>query len=376
MWLSFADNDTPTDPGSAEGDPQEQAGPQPTRSASPETSASKSAPPPAPRGEPDDNERTVADEINATLMGLLPWGVSILLHVGLFLLAFFVAWSTYTEPDEDAIVTPQISGPVARQPVQTQTQRTTQVTRERSTQPTEVQTNEPAFEEVSPTGESALVDLPPPQDPSPLEEIELEEQENQVSIVGVRGSARKIAFLIDASGSLIDSLPHVTRYLRETTIPQLNSQQEFTVIFFKGDDVVEIPPRGLKRATPENKQSSLAWLRNNPIIPERGTDPVNAIRRALNYRPQLLFILSDNLTNAGAGPYEVPQWKLIEEIKRANIGNTKIKTIQFIYPDPLDQLPGREGTMKKIARLFGAGPGGQDLNQWYTFIDERDLNIE
>ena len=31
--------------------------------------------------------------------------------------------------------------------------------------------------------------------------------------------------------------------------------------------------------------------------------------------------------------------------------------------------------MKRIARLFGAGENG-NLNDWYTFISERDLNIQ
>ena len=339
MWMSFADDDRPGDAG----------------------------PPPA----ASDAEPTVADEVHDTLLGLLPWGVSILLHVGVFLLAIFVAWSTFTEPEDEEVVVPNLTYSEAPQPVRVQqpVEREIQV---RSLQPTQVQTNEPQLEP-EPIGVGELAELEPPPEAEPFDELAAEDRRFEVRFF-VRGNARKIAFLIDASGSLISELPFVINHLRDA-VAGLSEPQEFTVLFFKGDDVIEVPPRGLKTASSRNKQAVLDWLDDNDVTAGFGTNPVAAIRRALQYRPQLLFLLSDNLTNAGAGPHEVPQERLIREIERANLGNTRIKAIQFFYQDPLDAMPGREGTMKRIAREFGARDTG-NLNEWYTFIDGRDLNIE
>ena len=342
MWMRFADSDAST-------------------------------PPPAP-GTPSGgaDARGFGDEVHDTLAAVLPWGVSILLHVGVILLAFFVAWSTYVEPEDEEVVIPSLSYTPTPQPMQFETQQVERRIQERSLQPIEVRQPTEAIE-FEPVGVGDLADLEPPPEAEPFDDLAGEDQRFAVRFF-VRGNARKVAFLIDASGSLIADLPFVIDHLRET-IAGLSEPQEFTVLLFQADQVIESPPPGLKRASPRNKDAVLQWLADKDYISGGSSDPVVAIRRALRYRPQLLFLLSDNLTNAGKGPYEVPQWRLIEEIEQANLGNTKIKTIQFLHEDPLEHTPGREGTMKRIARLFGAGENG-NLNEWYTFISERDLNIQ
>ena len=368
MWMSFADQNAPGT-GSA-GDPEKKqaaAGP-------PGEAVREPAKPPAdPQGEGPEH-RSVADEVNATLMGLIPWGISLLLHVGLLLLAFFIAWSTAVEPDDEAPVTPSLSYTETPQMMEMQETQVERVQQRSATQ-TQVQVTQPTVS-TTPAGAGAelAADLAPPASAAMDYEGE-EAAENEVRFMGSKGNARTVAFLIDASGSLIDTLPHVVRYLQEITLPQLSPKQQFAILFFQGSTVIEVPPRGLTIATQDNKQQAIQWLATNPIDAAFGTDPTAAIRRALQYKPQLLFILSDNLTNAGAGPYEIPQWKLIQQIKEQNVGNTKIKTIQFIYPDPLDSVPGREGTMRRIAREFGAGPNG-DTNEWYQFVDAEVLGLE
>jgi hypothetical protein len=53
-------------------------------------------------------------------------------------------------------------------------------------------------------------------------------------------------------------------------------------------------------------------------------------------------------------------------VQRANSGNTKINTIQFLYPDPLAQVPGKQGTLEQISEMTGG---------IYKFVDASDLNI-
>ena len=100
------------------------------------------------------------------------------------------------------------------------------------------------------------------------------------------------------------------------------------------------------------------------IVPAGQSNPVTALRLALKYKPQLIFLLSDNIT--GQGQYELNQRRLLEEIKKANQGNTKINTIQFLYPDHLAKI-GFKPTMQQISDSTGG---------IYKFIDGRELGIQ
>jgi hypothetical protein len=189
----------------------------------------------------------------------------------------------------------------------------------------------------------------------------------KVSFAGTGGNAYRLIYLIDASGSLIDTLPFVINELKRS-ITELSEKQQFTVIFFQGDEAVEVPvpQRGLKPATADVKQKVIQWIDPSAgnIVPQGLSNPVKALKLALQYKPQLLFILSDNIT--GKGRYEVDQRRLLEDIERTNTANTKINTIQFLYPDPLTKV-GMKGTLELIA----ANSGGT-----YKFLDGRELGIQ
>ena len=100
------------------------------------------------------------------------------------------------------------------------------------------------------------------------------------------------------------------------------------------------------------------------MTPKGLSNPVKALRLALRYRPQLLFVLSDNIT--GQGRYEVDQRRLLASIERENKSATKINTIQFVYPDPLEKF-----SLKATLQLIAERTGGI-----YKFLDARELGIE
>ncbi len=104
---------------------------------------------------------------------------------------------------------------------------------------------------------------------------------------GTGGNARKLVYLVDASGSLIDTLPFVIRELQRS-IGQLSDKQAFTVIFFQGDDAIEVPPFGLKRATADAKQAVIQWVdpKAGNITPMNQSNPVKAIREKSGSRYQ------------------------------------------------------------------------------------------
>ena len=95
-----------------------------------------------------------------------------------------------------------------------------------------------------------------------------------------------------------------------------------------------------------------------------------AIVRALTYKPQLVFLLSDNLTGGGQGAtqHEIFQDDLMDAIRKANDHKppAKFNTIQFLYEDPLVRA-GLTGTLQLIADDSGGN---------YKFIGARDLNLK
>ncbi len=292
------------------------------------------------------------------------WMISAALHVLLAIVALMVVWSVVIErPDHSHIVpiaflSPEPGTPLTdptRQPLERPT------TLQRQVEPPQRSLERPAPQTpgqqrmlASQPTLSSLSSLGPSADSSPL----------AATFYGTGGNARRIAYIVDASGSLIDTLDFVLQELRRS-ISQLSDQQQFTVIFFQADQVIEAPPTGWKRADGRHKQQVVAWMSPEAgnIRAMGGTSPVPAIRQALRYRPELVFLLSDNIT--GRGRYEVNQAKLLSELAELNNSNTKFNTIQFLYPDPLADK-GMRGTLELIAEQTGGV---------YRFVSGRELDI-
>ena len=331
--------------------------------------------PPQPPPAPDDQERASAgEEVNAVLMGLLPWVISLLLHLGLVVLALFALWSTIEREQEEEVIVPMVElSETPGAPLQVQQQERVQ---EQSSKQRVVKNQQSQSESQSQLStnadvntETALVGAAgasgQSSSSSPFNTSISSGAEFRTSFMGNRGgNARKIAFLIDASGSLIDTLPFVIDELKKS-INKLSEKQRFTVIFFQGNQPIEVPPPGFKKATGDIKQKVIQWidLSNHNIVPGGKSNPVPALELAMRYQPQLVFLLSDNIT--GSGAYAVDQRKLLNAIEKANTGGTKICTIQFIYEDPLKEL-GLDGTMELIAEQSGGN---------YEFVGNDELGL-
>jgi hypothetical protein len=303
---------------------------------------------------------SVRDEVGQTLLEMLPWGASLLIHVALVLLAVFVVWSQVVAPLEEEQIIPVVRlGEPGAAPLQNQLQPVDRPRTRRS-----IPRPEPPAPTRTMDPSTAMLDLEAlaPEDPFGQEDPAAQ---TQTSFYGARGNARRIVFLIDASGSIIEALPWVIQELSRT-IAQLSPQQSFTVIFFQQNRAVEVPPPGLKRATAQNKSRVIEWIdpASHNVTPEGRGNPLKAIELALRYNPQLLFILSDDIT--GRGRFEVDQRQLIRDVLAANRSNTKINTIQFLYPDPLTEV-GLKGTLELIAERTGGV---------YRFVDEQDLYLQ
>jgi len=321
---------------------------------------------PAPPALEDPTAPERDDDVGDLVITLLPWLISILLHVGIVLLAVFVVWSTVTEIDEEEIIVPEATlsetpgAPLTQQQEtesesESQAQATATASRRSAQSASNAQSQSLSASESQ--SDSALIGIAGgggggAGKASPFGSAGGGGAGFKASFFGTGGNARQLVYLVDASGSLIDTFPFVIRELKRS-IGELKDEQRFSVLFFQGDDYIETPPPGPQNATGEYKQRVNKWLdpeEGGNVAPLGPSNPVGALRRSLQWSPQLMFLLSDNVT--GQGRYEVDQRRLIQEIMDANRAGTKINTIQFVYDDPLVKY-GLPRTLERISELTG-----------------------
>ena len=112
---------------------------------------------------------------------------------------------------------------------------------------------------------------------------------------GLRGSvggARKIVYVVDRSGSMIDSFIYVQAELKRS-ISALRRSQKFHVIFFNSGEPLENPSKRLVSAIDAHKEQFFEFL--DRVVARGGTKPERAIRRALAIEPDLIYLLSDGV---------------------------------------------------------------------------------
>ena len=305
---------------------------------------------------------------------VVPWVVSLLLHLGVGLLALLITWTVSHLPkkDDSVLIIADFNAmnyePVAGfdSPV---TEVTGPVVKENVT-PAPVN-DQISSQLLSTTGDplAELTDvgnlMKPLSGGSALNQFAPKAGANMATFAGVRGSnARRIVYAIDASGSMVPYLQVVVDEL-DRSLQGLSPQQEFSVIFFQGSEAIEMPPAGeMVAATGEQRGKAIRWINGN-VVPAGGTNPLVAIETALALKPDVIFLLSQNIT--GYGQFEVDQRDLLALLDKLNPKNAngrraaQINCIQFIDPDPLD-------TMRKIAEEHG-GPNG------YKFLDRSELGL-
>ncbi len=166
---------------------------------------------------------------------------------------------------------------------------------------------------------------------------------------GLGGSARgirRIVYVVDRSGSMLDTFGYVRREL-ERSINELRRGQKFHVIFFNSGPPLENPPRRLVSAIQAQKMAFFAFL--GDIFPEGSTNPEPAMRRALALKPDLIYFLTD-------GEFAPT---LVEQLKKWNKDQkVRIYTIAFLRRNGEDLL-------RQIARQNGGE---------FRFVSEDDLD--
>ena len=152
---------------------------------------------------------------------------------------------------------------------------------------------------------------------------------------GTGGSAYHIVYLVDRSGSMLESFDLVRKELLRS-ISRLSEQQTFHVIFFNDGDPVENGPRRLVPATTDYKREAAANLMKIQAFSKSGvTDPIPAIKRAFEVlsrvrsgkKQKLIYLLTD-------GEFQNNE-KVRKTIRALNKdGQVHVNTILYVVRNP------------------------------------------
>jgi len=150
------------------------------------------------------------------------------------------------------------------------------------------------------------------------------------TFMGVKGRGKRVVYVIDRSGSMAfgERLPHA-RYELKRSIRALPDDGEFFVIFFD-TSAFPMPADRLMRATKSNTDRYAKWI--DQQSPGGGTDPGDAMVKALELGPDTIFLMSDG----GFDPMTAAR------IRAANSRNVSVCTVAF-------HDSGGEELLKRIA---------------------------
>jgi hypothetical protein len=287
------------------------------------------------------------------ISGPIAWSLSVGAHIGIGLVAFFITWSVIRdEEDPPRAVTATwheqpiveeakifaLSEVVEKEPEQREPEKI--VARQKP---------EPARDGLAVLHEIATTGNVPKK--------ATREPETEVKFMGLDAvAARRIVYVVDASGSMMLHLSTVLEEL-ERSLRKLHPKQMFGIVFFQNKKSIAVPPKGkLVYANAANIEKAMRWIgTSGKAIPTGGSNPIVAIKTAMRLEPEVMYLLSENIT--GAGSYEVPQEELLEAINGLNPVDTRnglrkvqINCIQYLSEDV-------NGTMEKIAKIHGGDDG-------------------
>jgi len=195
------------------------------------------------------------------------------------------------------------------------------------------------------------------------------------SFAGVEAArARRIVYVVDASGGMTTSLNFVKAELARS-VARLDPSQSFQVVVFRELPHVEgtegeaaapgsavdvfgggSGPGALMAASYEARIRVVQWL--SGFEPVGRSDPLSGLTAALEFEPDLIFLLTRSIRRSGGsadwGAGNAATLASLDKLNPVNQGmmqrRTVIKAIQFLDEDPTGLLPA-------IAAAHGDGPG-------------------
>lgn len=170
----------------------------------------------------------------------------------------------------------------------------------------------------------------------------------------VSGNATKVAYVVDASGSMVGSFPAIVDEVARS-LERLEPTQQFALICFRRDGAVAFggTPASLHAASRAERAAAIEWLRRD-VVPSGRSSPAEALGEALRSGADCVFLLSTTVT--GPGRNELDRTAMLALVDRLNPRDPRhgtrratIQCIQFLETDP-------GGTLAAIAaEHFGDG---------------------
>ena len=295
-----------------------------------------------------------------TLADSLPWVISILAHIALFLVLLFVVLFEGEDPsageEANAVKAITISSP--------------------KIEAGKFSKNPEAAKSVSKTLATSPV-------PSPAESVSNDVSETQINMVGKIGaaggkpsgrkgllpqgkqagstgteiwgqntSARNIIYLMDISGSMQANLSTVKRELYQS-LAKLKSGHAFHMVFFSDEKPLVLGNWSkLKPATQRNKRKACKFVKD--LVAAGSTDAVKSIGKTFAiYNNSKKFLTGSTviylLTDEN---FDNPQ-KVLSMVKKLAESNKNIAICTFLYCDSEENEPEAVDTLRQIAKITG-----------------------
>jgi hypothetical protein len=160
-------------------------------------------------------------------------------------------------------------------------------------------------------------------------------------------TAEKIAFVCDASGSMLNKFGALRREL-DNAVHGLQAGQSFNIVFFQ-DQSFKAFDEKLVMATPDNKLKAAAFLADK-IVPRGEADPIPGLEIAFQQEPRLIYLLTDGDFSDNAAVL-----RRLRALNRAH--EVRIDTIAFVaesdiatdFTKLLEQIASENGGICKRA---------------------------
>lgn len=179
----------------------------------------------------------------------------------------------------------------------------------------------------------------------------------ETDFFGIRTSGQRFVYVIDVSGSMASPPTAIAsaKAALLASLATLSPDQSFQVIFFNERPHL-MPIKGLRAGEmipASDINRTLTRQQVAAVEPALGTQPLPALRMAMEMKPDVIFFLTD-AKESGLSPRE------LADITRANGGAARIHAIEFGKGDRL----GRASNLERLAEQNGGRYEYQDVNRF------------
>ena len=240
------------------------------------------------------------DPVMVLLANAMPWAISLLLHIGIFLLLLFVIFIVIPEQNIDPPYTPVSTSSVMNGPKVSPNKPRTKTSNKSARPAVTPQLKNINIIDGQTTEALNIPSIAGGGSPG-VSGQGLDTTGTGLphgSFCGTGGQAYNIVYVIDRSGSMIDTFDSLCREMRRS-IYMLKDKQFFHIIFYSDSKPMELGNKQLVSANRLNKKFAASFLAD--IIPSEQTNPVPALTRAFEVlenttKPgKLVYLLTDGI---------------------------------------------------------------------------------